>query len=139
MVVYFSCQTLGDCHRLVLALNGRKVPGMSKYPLTAEVAAPQGTTGKAGGLAPTRAKMGGMPWRFGVPWPPPPQPRAAAPASASAPARPAAPPLMVSTAKVTSPVAPPVLIAPKSLALNKQCFFYMYWVGFGFTYIHIFF
>ena len=119
MVVYFSCQTLGDCHRLVLALNGKKFSGMSKYPLTAEVAAPQGTTGKAGGLAPTRAKMGGMPWRSGVPWPAP--PRAAAPASASA--RPAAPPLMVSTPKVTSPVAPPVLIAPKSLALNKQVFF----------------
>ena len=85
------------------------------------MAAPQGTTGKAGGLAPTRAKMGGMPWRSGVPWPAPP-PRTAAPASASAPA---APPLMVSTPKVTSPVAPPVLIAPKSLALNKQVFLHI--------------
>ena len=46
MVVYFSCQTLGDCHRLVLALNGRKVPGMSKYPLTAEVAALKVLRGK---------------------------------------------------------------------------------------------
>ena len=109
MVVYFSCRTLGDCHVLVQALNGKKIAGMSKYPLTAEVAAPQGTTGKASGLAPTRVKMGAVPWRSGgaAPIPPPPAPRPT--------------PLMVSTPKAHAPLV--ALVHPKSLALNKQVVF----------------